>query len=127
MYIESFRVSTDSSPRDLAQFSFYEYLNSPMGYSLYQILSLDLLPGQDDWENHKQWWDGNLEKLRNKLNKRGAFDEYHEFVTWRSQLFMNKYWDLVAKVSIYPLKEFFMVKRYLFAVEVSRNSWYYRC
>ena len=89
---------SDSSPKDLAQSSFFEFVHSPMGYGLYQILSLDVLPGQDDWETHKQWWDGNLEKLQNKLNKRGAFDEYHEFVAWRSQLFMNKYWDLVAKV-----------------------------
>ena len=70
-----------------------------MGYGLFQILSLDILPGQEDWENHKAWWDGNWEKLQTKLNKRGAFDEYHEFVAWRTQLFMNKYWDLVAKVS----------------------------
>ena len=83
----------------MAQSSFYAFINSPMGYGLFQILSLDILPGQEDWENHKAWWDGNWEKLQTKLNKRGAFDEYHEFVAWRTQLFMNKYWDLVAKVS----------------------------
>ena len=83
----------------MAQLSFYEFVHSPMGYGLFQILSLDMSPGQEDWENHKQWWDSNLEKLQTKLNKRGAFDEYHEFVAWRTQLFMNKYWDLIAKVS----------------------------
>ena len=96
--VKLFRAAGEVGPKDLAQYSFYEFLNSPMGYGLYQLLSLDLLPGQEDWENHKLWWDGNLEKLRTKLNKRGVFDEYHEFVAWRSQLFMNKYWDLVAKV-----------------------------
>ena len=93
-----FRSESDSSPKDLAQSSFYEFVKSPMGFGLFQILSLDVMPGLDDWENHKQWWDNNLEKLQLKLNKRGAFDEYHEFVAWRSQLFMNKYWELVAKV-----------------------------
>ena len=70
-----------------------------MGFGLFQILSLDMSPGQDDWETHKQWWDTNYEKLQLKLNKRGVYDEYHEFVAWRSQLFMNKYWELVAKVN----------------------------
>jgi len=70
-----------------------------MGHALYQLLSLDIIPGQDDWELHKQWWDDNAKKLQVKLNKRGVFDEYHEFVAWRSQMFMNKYWDLAAKVN----------------------------
>ena len=83
----------------MAQKSFYEFLKSPMGFGLYQMLSLDVLPGQEDWEFHRQWWDDNAKKLQTKLNKRGAFDEYHEFVAWRSQLFMNKYWEMVAKVS----------------------------
>ena len=84
--------------------SFYEFLKSPMGHALYQMLSLDTQPGQEDWETHKQWWDDNVKKLQTKLNKRGVFDEYHEFVAWRTQLFMNKFWDLAAKVSI----KFFM-------------------
>lgn len=94
-----FSTQADSSPRDLAQLSFFEFVKSPMGFGLFQILSLDMSPGQDDWETHKQWWDTNYEKLQLKLNKRGVYDEYHEFVAWRSQLFMNKYWELVAKVN----------------------------
>jgi len=82
----------------MAQKSFYEFVKSPMGFGLYQMLSLDVLPGQEDWELHRQWWDDNAKKLQTKLNKRGAFDEYHEFVAWRSQLFMNKYWEMVSKV-----------------------------
>ena len=70
-----------------------------MGSGLYQMLSLDILPGQEDWENHKTWWDDNIKKLQLKLNKRGVFDEYHEFVAWRSLLFMNKYWEFASKVS----------------------------
>ena len=91
-------TQTDSCPKDLAQMSFFEFLQSPMGASLYQMLSLDMQPGQDDWTMHKQWWDNNHQKLQVKLNKRGVFDEYHEFVAWRSQLFMHKYWDFVSKV-----------------------------
>ena len=64
------------------------------------MLCLDVMPGQDDWESYKLWWDENARKLQAKLNKRGAFDEFHEFVAWRSQLFMNKYWELTAKVSL---------------------------
>ena len=75
-----------------------------MGQGLYQLLSLDISPGQEDWENHKQWWDDNLAKLQVKLNKRGVFDEYHEFVAWRSQLFMSKYWDMTAKVCSFEKK-----------------------
>ena len=90
--------SNDRCPKDLAQKSFYEFLHSPMGTGLFQMLSLEVMPGQEDWEAHKMWWDDNMAKLQTKLNKRGVFDEYHEFVAWRSQLFMNKYWELVAKV-----------------------------
>ena len=90
----------ESGPKDLAQMSFFEFLKSPMGHALYQMLSLDTQPEQEDWETHKQWWDDNLKKLQTKLNKRGVFDEYHEFVAWRTQLFMSKFWDLAAKVSI---------------------------
>ena len=98
--IKTFRSnSEDGCPKDLAQKTFFEFLGSPMGSGLYQLLSLDMQPGQDDWEAHKVWWDDNARKLQAKLNKRGVFDEYHEFVAWRSQLFMNKYWDLVSKVS----------------------------
>ena len=89
----------ENCPKDLAQKSFFEFLQSPMGMALYQMLSLEILPGQDDWENHKMWWDENARKLQVKLNKRGAFDEFHEFVAWRSQLFMSKYWELTAKVN----------------------------
>ena len=79
--------------------TFKEFVFSPMGSALYQILNLDWQLGQEEWENHEQWWEQNKLKLKRQLGKRGAFDEYHEFVAWRSQLFMNKYWDLVAKVS----------------------------
>ena len=94
------RDSESSSPKDLAQYSFYEFVHSAMGQGLFQLLSLEVTPSPNDWENHSQWWDTNLEKLQLKLNKRGAFEEYHEFVAWRSQLFMHKYWDLVGKVRI---------------------------
>ena len=103
-----FRKTDDCSPKDLAQKTFYEFLHSPMGAGLYQMLSLDVAPGHDDWEMHKMWWDDNVKKLQTKLNKRGAFDEYHEFVAWRSFLFMNKYWDLVAKVGSIKMAHHFL-------------------
>ena len=82
---------------DLAKMTFVDFIKSPMGSDLYRMLSLDCQPTQDEWAQHQQWWEESHEKLRIELKKRSAFDEFHEFVAWRSQLFMAKYWDLVSK------------------------------
>ena len=91
----------------MAKMSFFEFLRSPMGVDLYRMLSLEYQPGPDDWERHAIWWNDCHERLRIELNKRGAFEEYHEFVAWRSQLFMNTYWQLVAKVSQHNCRSLF--------------------
>ena len=78
--------------------SFFQFLKSPMGADLYKLLSIETQPNEEDWLRHQRWWDDNVKKLQLKLNKRGAFDEYHEFVAWRSQMFMATYWDFCGKV-----------------------------
>ena len=76
-----------------------------MGADFYRILSLDTQPNEEEWLSHEKWWNENLKKLQVKLNKRGVFDEYHEFVAWRSQMFMANYWQFCGQVIILRFSE----------------------
>ena len=106
-------IPFNARPSDIAHTRFYQFIYTPVGRSLYQVITLNGWPTTEQWKHWEAWWNIQLQRITDKENHQGTksvTSSWHMQVAHTTSMIMQAVQDVniaaasnIAQIQIEPL------------------------
>ena len=71
-WVKKKNVPLNIKPPDIAQLTFYTFIQSPIGYSMFKVCLLNGWPTTEEWKKWEAWWSIQHQKITDMENHTGT-------------------------------------------------------